>query len=142
MTSGSSAIIIATSSLRLSPCDRAASERLALVGERHSLQVVLGALDQLACGCDQHRQHVQAGAGARLHREAHVLNHRQVREQIGQLEGAADAAPRARGGAEARDVLAVEEHLARGGRQLARHQVEVGGLAGPVGPTIAVSVPG
>ena len=36
-------------------------------------------------------------------------------------------------GAEPRDVGAVEQHAARAGRQLARDQVEVGGLAGAVG---------
>src|SRR5262245_32706210 len=79
-----------------------------------------------------HREQIPAGAGARLHRETHVLQDREAREQVGELKGAPDAAPRALRGGEARDVLAEQRDAAGARRQLSRNQVEVGGLAGAV----------
>jgi hypothetical protein len=48
----------------------------------------------------------------RLHRQAHVLAHGEVGEQLRQLEGPAQAAPRAQRCRQAGDVLAVQQHLA------------------------------
>ena len=73
-TRGSSAIRIATSSLRWSPCGSAARAHVALVGERDALEEVLGLLDQLAWRFHTEQQ-VLPQAGARLHREPHVLEH-------------------------------------------------------------------
>ena len=92
----------------------------------------VGLLDPARVGCSSARARSSAAAGARLHGEAHVLEHGEVGEQIGELERAADAARRARAAPQPRDVLAVEQHRAGGRRQLARDQVEVGGLAGAV----------
>ena len=44
--------------------------------------------------------------------------------------------------AQARDVLAIDHHRAVGSAELAGHQVEIGRLASPFGPTMAVSSPG
>src|SRR5438874_4127229 len=104
---------------------------VALLGERDAVEIVLGPLDQLDVRAPGGEQAL-AGIGARLHRKAHVLQHREARKQIGQLEGAADAALGALRCAHARDVLAEELHRAAGRRELPRDQVEVGRLAGAV----------
>jgi hypothetical protein len=108
--SGSSASRMATSSLRLSPCERAEADSWRRSASA-AVQVMLGLLDGLDVVRPQ-REQVQAQAGAALHRQPDVLQHRQVGEQVGQLEGAADAAARALRGAEVGDVLAVEPHAA------------------------------
>src|SRR6185295_7067170 len=109
------------------------SRDLRLAGERDALEIAARPLDQLDVRAPR-RQQVLAGAGARLHREAHVLQHAQAREQVGELEGAADAAPGALRGGEARDVFAEEGDAAGRRRQLPGDEVEVGGLAGAVRP--------
>ena len=78
---------------------RGGDER-ALVGERHAMQAMLGLLDELDVPAP-HRPGVAPEPRARLHREAHVLQHREAREEVGELEGAADAAVRALRGARA-----------------------------------------
>ena len=130
-TCGSSAIISATSSLRLSPCGSAAAAKMPLVGQRHLFQEMLGAIDPVGVRRPAAPE-VGSARAFRLHREADVLADREIGKQVGDLERAADAAAGALGGAEAGDVLAVEMHRARRRRQLAGHQVEVGGLAGAV----------
>ena len=106
---------------------------VALARHRHPLEIVFGARDHLPMSGPQ-REHGQAYAGPALHRQAHVFQHRQVRKQVRQLEGAADAEPGAPRRAKAGNVLAVHQHAPGRGLQLARHQVEIGGLAGAVRP--------
>src|SRR5262249_1991700 len=79
-------------------------------------------------------QHLVVHAGRRLDREAHVLHHRETGKQIGELERAPDAGAGARGRCEARDVVAVEQHVAGARGELTGDQVEIGGLAGTVRP--------
>src|SRR5690606_37486133 len=79
------------------------------------------------------RQHVEPDAAARLHREAHVLHHGELREEVGELEGATEPQARAARRAQAGDVAPAEAHDAGAGAQLAGDQVEEGGLAGAVG---------
>ena len=67
-----------------------------------------------------------------LHSHPRVLEHGQLGKDAGDLEGARDAAPAARGGGERGDVVAAEEHAAHGRRQEPRDQVEQRGLAGTV----------
>src|SRR5690606_1566416 len=55
------------------------------------------------------------------------------REEVGELEGAAQPQARAARRAQAGDVAPAEAHDAGAGAQLAGDQVEVGGLAGAVG---------
>ena len=58
----------------------------------------------------QRESDVGAAAGARLHGEAHVLVHGEVGEQVGELEGAADAELGAPRRAELGHLDAVEQH--------------------------------
>ena len=76
----------------------------------------------------------EVAPGLELHGHPRVLEHRQLGEDAGDLEGARDAAPAARGRGERGDVVAAEEHAARGRRQQPRDQVEERGLPGAVRP--------
>src|SRR4051812_2462445 len=67
-------------------------------------------------------------------RQGHRLERGQVREQAVDLEGADEAATDALFGPERGDVLAAEQDLTAVGSQHAGHQVDQGGLAGPVRP--------
>jgi hypothetical protein len=98
----------------------------------HLPQQVVGLRDQIAVLVPQ-AQEVEADARPALHRDPHVLVHAEIGKQIGQLEGAADAAAPARRDGLASDVLVVPQHLPGGRLQLAGHEVKVGGLAGAVG---------
>src|SRR6267142_2052543 len=108
-------------------------DHVALRGERDALEVVLCLVDEFDVRVP-HGEQALAGIGSRLYGEAHVLEHRKARKEIGELEGAADAALRAARRPHARDVFAEEQHLAAGRGELAGDQVEVGGLAGAVRP--------
>ena len=112
---------------------RVSGDGIALCCERHALEVILGAANQLDVRAPG-REQALAGVRSRLHGEADVLQHAQARKQVRQLEGASDAALRAARGTHAGNVLAEEPHLPAGGGQLARDQVEVGGLARAVRP--------
>ena len=68
-----------------------------------------------------------------LHGQAHVLQHREAREQVGELERAAQPGAGALGRREARQVAPIERDLPGARLELAGDQVEVGGLAGAVG---------
>src|SRR6202171_6641566 len=72
-------------------------------------------------------------AAGGLHGEADVLLHAQVREQIGELEGAAKSSAGSKRRGELRNIGAIEQDVANGRAQLSGDQIEVGGLAGPVG---------
>src|SRR5260370_3482019 len=76
----------------------------------------------------------EAEPAPRLRREAHVLEHAERREDVGELEGAADPEPGAGRGAAPGDVAPLEEDAARGRSVLPAQQVEEGGLARPVRP--------
>src|SRR6185312_16981402 len=78
--------------------------------------------------------HVVVNAGPGLGREAHVLGHTETGKKVGELKRAAEPKPGALRGAQAGDVLAANQDGALRGGQLARHQVEIGGLAGAVLP--------
>ena len=75
---------------------------------------------------------VERVAALSLERDAHVLEHREVREDRGDLEGAHE--PHARDGRRPRagDLTPFVEDLAARRRQEMREQVEAGGLAGAV----------
>src|SRR6185503_15176474 len=102
-----------------------------LVGQRDALEEVARAAGQLDVRAP-HGQQVLARPGARLHLYAYVLQHREARKEVGELEGAADAAPRALRRGEARHVFAEQRHRAARRRQLAGNEIEVGSLAGAV----------
>ena len=92
-TFGSSAISIATSSLRWSPCDSAAAGDVAPVGERDAVEHCIGARDQLARGRIQTREHVECTPRrATAPRGARSRATREVGKQVGELERAAEAA--------------------------------------------------
>ena len=82
---------------------------VALVGERARVRRTLSALlDQIAVGVF-HTLNSDQPAPARLCTARRTFSSaRELRKQIGELESAAQPAPRARGGGKARDVLAVE----------------------------------
>ena len=86
---------------------------------------------------EPHAPEVEPAASAAriagLDRQAHVLVHREVGKQLRQLERPPEAAPGAQRRGQRGDVLAVEQHHALTGRQLARDQVEIGRLARAVG---------
>src|SRR5262249_4834130 len=103
-------------------------ERRAAPGERDALEVALGALGELDMRAP-HRDEIEAEARARLPREAHIAENGEIGKEIGELEGATHALPRAHRRRRARNVLAVEQHLPARRRQLPRDEVEVGGLA-------------
>src|SRR5215203_1044406 len=105
---------------------------LAAVGEAHLLEDRLGLVDEVAPVAPQ-RQRRPPCPGPALDREPHVLERRELRKQVRQLERAAEPLSRAQRRRQAGHVLAVDEDLAGGGAQLARDEVEVGRLAGPVG---------
>jgi len=123
--------------------DRHLELALVAVGERRRLGVAprreadlverpVGALDPAAMAGPA-REDLGTTRRPRLDGEADVLVGGEIGEERGDLEGPADAARRASRGAELRDVVAVEQDAARGRRDLAGHQVEIGGLAGAVG---------
>src|SRR6185437_17054428 len=78
--------------------------------------------------------HVVMNAGLRLGREAHVLGHTETGKKVGELKRAPEPKPGALRGAQAGDILARDQHRPAGSCELARDQVEVGGLAGAVRP--------
>src|SRR6185437_10595393 len=82
----------------------------------------------------RHREKIEGRAEPSLKRQPDVFQHGQIREQVGQLKRPADAALGALRRRQARYVAAVEQYRARAGAQLARDQVEIGGLAGAVRP--------
>jgi hypothetical protein len=106
---------------------------VALCVESDALQRRVGALDQRAAQRPWPSEFVM-DARRRLGREPYVLEHAERGEEIGELEGAPEAEPRALRRAEGSHVGAVDEDLAAGRAQLARHQVEIGCLARAVGP--------
>src|SRR2546425_2247906 len=72
------------------------------------------------------------GVSTEQHGRGDVVANRERGEWAGELEGARDPAPADLIGREARDVLALEEHVARRGREAADH-VEQGGFSRAVG---------
>ena len=86
--------------------------------------------------------HVDEAIGARpevegprvaLHRDPHVLEHGEVREDVGDLVGLRDAEARGLVLGQPRDLSAVEPDAAGARRRLAGDQAEERGLAGAVG---------
>src|SRR6266850_1324528 len=69
-----------------------------------------------------------------LQRDAHVLEHREVREYGGDLEGAHEPHARDAPGARAGDLATVVDDLAARRHEEVGEEVEVGGLARAVGP--------
>src|SRR4029077_1013889 len=74
----------------------------------------------------------EVAAGAELDRDPDVLQHRELREDAGDLEGAGDAPPETGGRGERGHVVAAKEHAARGRRQQSGDEVKQRGLAGAV----------
>jgi hypothetical protein len=96
------------------------------------LQDLLGAV----VGIVQVRQELPeriAMAQAPQHGTAHVLEHRQPREQVGHLEAARQPQAVDLVGLAAVDALAMQLDFARGGREAAADQVEQRALARAVG---------
>jgi hypothetical protein len=102
-----------------------------LVGQRHLFQEMLGAIDPV-CLRRPAAPQVGGACALRLYRKPDILADGEIGKQVGDLEGAADAAAGAFGGTEAGDVLPVQMHRARRRRKLTGHQVEIGRLAGAV----------
>src|SRR4029077_16008105 len=71
-------------------------------------------------------------AEARDHRGLERLGHRQLGEDLHELEAAGHAEPRERDWTDARDVAALEGHVPLAGRQHPGEHVDQGGLARPV----------
>src|SRR5262249_38068427 len=87
------------------------------------------------------REDTGAATRTRLHGQAHVLVHGEVGEQVGELEGAANAQFGSPRRAKHRHVHAVDQNAAGCAWELHRgSDVEVV-LPAPLGPTMAVSVP-
>jgi hypothetical protein len=76
---------------------------------------------------------IERRAALALQRNAHVLEHGEVRKRRGNLERADHPHARDRRGRRAGDLPLVEDDLARGRRQEVRQQIEAGRLAGAVG---------
>src|SRR5262249_48846468 len=76
----------------------------------------------------------QAKSGADLGADSHVLEHGELREYLGDLEGPRDAQPDSIFGRQRSDVAALERDGARRGREEAADQVEEGRLSRAVGP--------
>src|SRR4051794_19919841 len=72
-------------------------------------------------------------AAFRLHGETDILFDAEVWKQIGELERAAEAGAGAQRRGKLRDIFAIEQDAASAGPQLSGDQVEIGGLASPVG---------
>ena len=70
---------------------------------------------------------------ARLRRKEHVLPNREGQEDVGLLVAATQPLARDRLRAPAGGVLATQQHLARGGGQIAREQVREGGFTSAIG---------
>ena len=100
--------------------------------EPDEYQVVVGLVDEIGSASPD-REHVEAGALAALDCEANVLQHRQPREQVRELERTPDAELRPGCGTEPRDVDTLEVHRSRRRPKLSGKQVEIGRLAGSVG---------
>ena len=79
------------------------------------------------------RPDVEAGAH-RLRGDAHVLEHAELRKEVGDLEGLGDAAMGETVLRQAGDLLAPKDDLALARREGAGQHVEEGALAGPVRP--------
>src|SRR5204862_1427388 len=75
---------------------------------------------------------VERVAALALERDAHVLEHREVREDRRDLEGAHQAHARDRRGPRAGDLTSLVEDLAARRRQELREQIKAGGLAGAI----------
>ena len=88
--------------------------------------------DQLAMARG-HGDEVEPLAGLGLGDEPDVLAHGQAGKQVGQLERPPQPEVGAGRGGGAGDVAPLQQHLAGGRGQLAGDQVEIGGLARPVG---------
>src|ERR1700738_3867706 len=69
-----------------------------------------------------------------LYGEPDILLDAEVRKQIGELEGAAEAGAGAQRRGKRGDVTAIEQDVAFARAQLSGDQVEIGGFAGAVGP--------
>ena len=83
----------------------------AAIAECDLVEDGIGAGDQVAAD-HPGPQHVVMGAAGRLHREADVLFHGEIRKQVGELEGAAEARAGAQRRGMLRDVGAVEQDAA------------------------------
>src|SRR5262244_3638305 len=77
---------------------------------------------------------IEGATSAPLERDAYVLQHGQMREDGGDLEGAHETLARDVGGTRARDVVPLEPDAAPGRSEEVGEQVETGGLARAVRP--------
>ena len=91
-----------------------------------------GVCRRLALAGAAQQGRAQTAARLQVTADQHVIEHRQLLEQGGLLEGAHQAERGDAAGAQARDVQPLEQHLARGRRIEAADDVEGGGLAGAV----------
>ncbi len=86
-------------------------ERVANAGEIDELQIMVSLLDPVAVAGPEGEEARRAPA-AGLDGEADILGDAEVGEEIGDLEGAADAALRPPRRPEARNVLSLEQRVA------------------------------
>jgi hypothetical protein len=91
-TCGSSAIMIATSSLRLSPCGKVAARRLRLSDRSGRGKKAIGAIDPVRAARPA-RGDVAAASVLGLHGEADIFVHAELGKEVGQLEGPAKTQP-------------------------------------------------
>ena len=69
-----------------------------------------------------------------LHGQAHVFDHAQIREQVGELKRPPQARQRALGNTQTRQLAAIQRDAARRRFDLPRNQIEIGRFARTVGP--------
>jgi hypothetical protein len=108
-------------------------DRVRTIGQRHRGKVLARAIGQFAMRRGA-REHVERLAALHLHGQPHILERAEIGKQIRELERAPQTQPRAPRGREPGDVMSVQLHGARGRRQLAGDQVEIGRLARAVRP--------
>ena len=132
---GSVASAMPISRLRCSPCDRLAASSSALLEQADRVERGFRLLVDVGESVVV-RDHVP-GVPARLRGDAHVLQHRGIGQDVGDLVGARDALLRDHVGRQPGDVLAVEHDAPAVGRSTPVRQLKKVLLPAPFGPMMA-----
>ena len=132
--SGSSASVVAISSARLRPYGSSTAVRVRELGQARPRRSARARASSSSRKRALRAPEIERVAALALQRDAHVLEHGQMRKHRGDLERAHESHARDRRRPRAGDLAAVEEDLAARRRQEMRQQVEAGRLAGAVGP--------